>query len=84
MIRLYDTIDTMLLALAIKQAGGTLLLEKKMFLEMDDDFEILITKNANEDAVLTLVDDEVEVTKIRAKRMSEQLKAERRKSLIVP
>lgn len=75
--------DTMLLALAVKQAGGTLLLERQTFVEMKDDFEILITKNTNQDAVLTLVEDEETVSKIRIEREAERLKAEKRKSILV-
>ena len=76
--------DTMLLALAIKQAGGTLLLEKKTFEELDYNFEILTTKNMEGNAVLTLVEEEELVTKIRAERVAEALKEKSRRELIVP
>lgn len=80
-VRLYDTI---LLALAIKQAGGTLLIEEKNFQEINDNFEILTTKNMDGNAILTLVEEDELVTKIRAERLSEQLKADRRRELVVP
>lgn len=76
--------DTMLLALAIKQAGGTLLLEKQTFMDLNDDFEIMTTKNAEGNAILTLIEEEELVAKIRADRKAEQLKAEKRRSIVVP
>lgn len=81
MIRQYDT---MLLALLIKQAGGTVLIEKKTFEDMNDNFEILTTKNMDENAVLTLVEDEELVAKIRIERATEEAKKARRRSLVVP
>jgi hypothetical protein len=80
-VRLYDT---MLLALAIKQAGGTLLIEKKTFEEINDDFEIMTTKNMEGNAVLTLVEEEELVTKIRIERAAEEAKKAHRRQLIVP
>ena len=81
MIRQYDT---MLLALLIKQAGGSVLIEKKTFEEMSDNFEILTSKNMDENAVLTLVEEEELVAKIRAERVAEEMKKARRGSLVVP
>lgn len=76
--------DTMLLALAIKEAGGTLLLKKETFEEINDNFEIMITKDENQDAILTLVEDDEMVAKIRAERLEDQIKADKRKSIVVP
>lgn len=75
--------DTMLLALAIKQAGGTLLIEKKNFEEINDNFEIMTTKNMEGNAILTLVEEDELVTKIRADRLAEQIKADKRRAIVV-
>ena len=58
----------MFLALAIKQAGGTLAITRQTFMEIDDNFEIMTSKNIMGEVVLSLVEGAELVSELRKTR----------------
>lgn len=74
----------LMLALVIKQRGGTMMIEKKTFDTMDDHFEVMVTRNVHGNAVLTLVEGAELVAKIVETRALEDAKQTARRKLIVP
>lgn len=63
----------MFLALAIKQAGGQITITKDSFMEMDDNFEIMASRNMEGNVVLSLVEGDL-VAQLRKARAIEDAK----------
>jgi hypothetical protein len=79
------SIDTQqILALVLRQMGGKVLVEKKTFIEMEENFEIIFHKNLDENLLISLVDDEESVANIRTARAAEQERTRALGRLIVP
>ena len=74
----------MVLAVVIKQMGGTVLVEKETFMNMPDNYEILTQRNIEGNLVLELVEDEETVGNIRANRAAEIARKEALGKLVVP
>ena len=73
----------MILASILKQMGGTVMVEKKTFMDMPENHEILISRNVEGNLVLTLIEDEEGVADIRSAR-AELERKQALSELIVP
>lgn len=73
-----------ILALVLKQMGGTVLVEKETFMNMEDNFEIMTQRNMDGNLVLELVDDQTTVANIRANRAAEIERKEALSQLVIP
>jgi hypothetical protein len=73
-----------ILALVLKQLGGKMLVEKRTFIEMEANYEILFSRNFDDNIEITLVEDEEAVVNIRTARAAEQERTKALGRLIVP
>lgn len=74
----------MILALVLKQNEGTMIVEKATFDAMQNDYEILLQRNNEGNAILTLVEDEKQIQEIRKQRANEEARAKFKEKIIVP
>jgi hypothetical protein len=74
----------MVLALVLKELGGTALIRKETFMDMPDNYEILTQRNIEGNLILELVEDEESVSAIRANRAADEERKAALGKLIVP
>ncbi len=74
----------MILAVVLKQLGGTALVEKDTFMSLPEDYEIMLSRNIEGNLILTLVEDEEAVADIRSARKAHEERAKALSKLIVP
>lgn len=73
-----------IIALILKQLGGEVIIERKTFVGLDRNFEIMFNRDMGENLKIFLVDDEKSVANIRAERAAEQERIKKMGRLIVP
>lgn len=73
-----------ILALVLKQMGGTVLVERQTFMDIEDNYEILTQRNAEGNLILELVEDQELVATMRAERAAEIERQNAMRRLIVP
>ena len=73
-----------ILALVLKQLGGTVLVEKQTFMDMQDNYEIMTQRNMDGNLVLELVDDQELVANMRAERAADIERKEALGRILVP
>jgi hypothetical protein len=73
-----------ILALVLKQMGGSVLVEKQTFMEIEDNYEIMLQRNMDGNLVIELVEDQSVVVEMRAQRAAEIKRKEALGRILVP
>ena len=72
--------SVMFLALLLKEVGGEYVVQRDTFMNMPDEFEIMIGRTSNQDVKISLIEDESLIKQIRDKRRHDALK----QKIVVP